>query len=82
MGALQVIGGATTPTPAGFSDELGEEAIRLWSLVLASWHRGWLPYPLSRPIHVVPGGAERSNGGVLDGAPLFRLGWRCSLRKV
>ena len=81
VSTLQVIGGATSPTPAGLTDELGKEAICLRSLVLASWHRRWLPYPLSRPIHVVPGGAERSNGGVLDRAPLFRLGWSRSLRK-
>ena len=85
MGALQVIGGAAAPASTGLPDESGEDAIGLRSVVPpSSCHRRWLRYPLSR-LGVTDrriGGAERSNGGVLDGAPLFRLGWSRSLRKV
>ena len=83
VGALQVIGRATASASPDLSDQPREDAVCLGPVVPpSSCHRRWLPYPLSRPIHVVPGGAERSNGGVLDGAPLFRLGWSRSLRKV
>src|SRR3990172_6902753 len=72
MGALQVVPTTAASALPDLSHQPREDAACPGPVVPSPpCPRRWSPPPPSRPIHVVPGGAERSNGGVLDGAPLF-----------